>query len=152
MNTPGLTPAVALDICLFACHCCCCCCNLLLQLFFQITELIPCFFIYTLLDKQNYKQLQPLVPVLGLAVNTAHVLLALKERVLWGLFLSGVHTVNGRDVMLMAGDISCLVFFISLLHKCRSNRQELTRLAPWGVSTVVVLVVVYIVGLGYVYQ
>jgi hypothetical protein len=105
-----------------------------------------------LLDRQNYKQLQPLVPVLGLAFNTAHVLLALKERVLWGLFLPGIHTVNGRDVMLMAGDISCLVFFGSLLHRSRSSRQELVQLAPWGVCTVVVLVVVYVVGLGYVYQ
>jgi len=123
-----------------------------LQLFFQLTELIPCFFIYTLLDQSNYKQLQPLVPVMGLAVNTAHVLLALKERVLWGLFLSGVHTVNGRDVMLMAGDISCLVFFGSLLHRLKPSRQELLQLAPWGVCTVVVLVVMYVVGLGYVYQ
>ena len=122
------------------------------QLFFQLTELLPCFFIYTLLDKNNYKQLLPLVPVLGLAVNSAHVLLALKERVLWGLFLSGVHTVNGRDVMLMAGDVSCLVFFGSLLHRVKAPRQELAQLATWGVCTVVVLVVVYIVGLGYVYQ
>lgn len=135
----------------------CCCCNIIIypaiqQLFFQLTELVPCFFIVTLLDKQNYKQLLPLVPLLGLAVNTAHVLLALKERVLWGLFVSGVNTVNGRDVMLMAGDISCLVFFGSLLHRAKASRQELVQLATWGVCTVVVLVVVYVVGLGYVYQ
>jgi hypothetical protein len=123
-----------------------------LQLFFQLTELVPCFFIYTLLDRQNYAQLQPLVPVLGLAVNSAHVLLALKERVLWGLFLPGIHTVNGRDVMLMAGDVSCLVFFGSLLRATKSSRQELAQLAPWGLCTVVVLVIVYVVGLGYVYQ
>lgn len=122
------------------------------QLFFQLTELVPCFFIYTLLDRQNYAQLQPLVPVLGLAVNSAHVLLALKERVLWGLFMPGIHTVNGRDVMLMAGDVSCLVFFGSLLRACKSSRQELVQLAPWGLCTVVVLLVVYVVGLGYVYQ
>jgi uncharacterized membrane protein YjfL (UPF0719 family) len=44
------------------------------------------------------------------------------------------------------------VFFGSLLHRSRSSRQELVQLAPWGVCTVVVLVVVYVVGLGYVYQ
>lgn len=124
----------------------------LVQLFFHITELIPCFIIYTLLDKHNFKHVQALVPVMGLAVNVAHVLLALKERVLWGLFVSGVHTVNGRDVMLMAGDISCLVFFGSLLHRVRPNRQELLQVLPWGLCTVVLLVLVYIVGLGYAYQ
>jgi protein-S-isoprenylcysteine O-methyltransferase Ste14 len=62
------------------------------QLFFQATELVPCFFIYNLLDAATHKQLQPLVCVLGLAVACAHVLLALKERVLWGLFMSGINT------------------------------------------------------------
>jgi hypothetical protein len=123
-----------------------------LQLFFQITELVPCFFIYTLLDAQNHKQLQLLVPVLGLAVNSAHVIIALKERVLWGLFLPGINTVNGRDVMLMAGDVSCLVFFGTLLHRLRPSRVELRQAVPWGLCTAVLLVLVYILGLGYVYQ
>jgi uncharacterized membrane protein YjfL (UPF0719 family) len=52
----------------------------------------------------------------------------------------------------MAGDISCLVFFGSLLHRAKASRQELVQLATWGVCTVVVLVVLYVVGLGYVYQ
>lgn len=131
-------------------------CNLLhisaLQLFFQVTELVPCFFIYTLLDKHHHKHLPPLVPVLGLAVNITHVLLAVKERVLWGLFVSGVQTVNGRDVMLMAGDISCLVFFGSLLHSLKPSRKELLHMLPWGIGTVASLAVVYVVGLGYAYQ
>ncbi|KAF6255588.1 hypothetical protein COO60DRAFT_1627488 [Scenedesmus sp. NREL 46B-D3] len=66
------------------------------QLFFQLSELVPAYLIYQLLDRSALKDLQPVGPVLGLAVSCVHISLALKERVLWGLFLPGIHTVNVR--------------------------------------------------------
>lgn len=121
------------------------------QLFFQATELVSCYFIYALLDSAAHKQLQPLVPVLGLSVAATHILLALKERVLWGLFLPGINTVNGRDVMLVAGDAACLVLFARLLARMRLPRRELLALLPWGVGVTLALVVTYVAGFGYVY-
>lgn len=122
------------------------------QLFFQTTELVPAYCIYQLLDRQNYRDTQPLAPVLGLAVSIVHILLALKERVLWGLFLAGIHTVNARDVMLMAGDVSCVVFFGLLLHSLRLKRQQQLQLGLWAVSIVLGLLGIYLMAFGYEYQ
>lgn len=150
------------------CHCCCCFLQgawatwnyindrfytmLPSQLFFQLTELLPAYLIYQLLDRSNYKDLQPLGPLLGLAVSCVHISLALKERVLWGLFIPGVHTVNARDVMLVAGDMSCLVFFWQLLYQFRLRRQERVQLVLWGLAVAGVMLVVYVAALGYRYQ
>lgn len=122
------------------------------QLFFQLTELFSAYFLYHLLDRQNHRDLPALVPVFGLAVNSAHIIIALKERVLWGLFMPGIHTVNGRDVMLMAGDISCLVFFGRLLHSLRLKPKEQLQLLPWGAAVTVGMVLFYMLLLGYKYQ
>lgn len=122
------------------------------QLFFQLTELLPAYLIYQLLDRSNYKDLQPLGPLLGLAVSCVHISLALKERVLWGLFIPGVHTVNARDVMLVAGDMSCLVFFGQLLYQFKLRRQERVQLVLWGLAVAGVMLVVYVAALGYRYQ
>jgi hypothetical protein len=122
------------------------------QLFFQLTELLPAYVIYQLLDSNNFKDLQPLGLMLGLTVSCVHISLALKERVLWGLFLPGIHTVNARDVMLVAGDVSCLVFFGQLLYQFKLRRQERVQLGLWGLLVAGVMLVVYVVALGYKYQ
>eukprot|EP00878_Enallax_costatus_P013229 GHUV01013830.1.p2 GENE.GHUV01013830.1~~GHUV01013830.1.p2 ORF type:complete len:172 (+),score=29.39 GHUV01013830.1:1670-2185(+) len=119
------------------------------QLFFQVTELLSAYFIYQLLDKQSHKTLPALIATLGLAISTAHVVIALKEGVLWGLFWPGAHTVNGRDVMLMAGDFTCLLFFGRLLHSYRLKPRDRRQLLPWGLGVTIVLVVLYIAVLGY---
>jgi hypothetical protein len=122
------------------------------QLFFQLTELLPAYLIYHLLDLNNFKDLQPLGPLLGLTVSCVHISIALKERVLWGLFLPGIHTVNARDVMLVAGDVSCLVFFGQLLCQFKLRRQERVQLGLWGLAVAGAMLVVYVVALGYKYQ
>jgi hypothetical protein len=78
--------------------------------------------------------------------------LALKERVLWGLFLPGIHTVNARDVMLVAGDVSSLVFFGQLMYQFKLRRQERVQLVLWGLLVAGCMLVVYVAALGYKYQ
>jgi hypothetical protein len=60
--------------------------------------------------------------------------------------------VNGRDVMLMAGDVACLVLFGRLLHAMRLPRHEAAALLPVGVGTCLGLVLLYVAAFGYSYS
>jgi hypothetical protein len=118
------------------------------QLFFLATELLPAYCTFQLLDVQ--REPTPAMATISIAVSCSHIALALKEKVLWGFIWPEVQTANARDLMLMAGDLTVLAFYIrTLLGGCKQSPQELRQQGILAGALAVGLMAAYIMFFSY---
>lgn len=120
------------------------------QLFFLATELVPVAQAYALLDAAAPRGTPPrALLVLALGVPAAHIGLALKEGLLRGLLPGSRDTTNGRDVMLLAGDVACAALFARLLVARSHSRREAGRLLACAAACAAGLAAVYLLFFSY---
>lgn len=90
------------------------------QLFFVVTECLSTAFLVSTLDKVAIKQCtdtNALLCICGICISLLHLVLALGESILGGLFgtTSLPSFINARDVLLLCSDIGCVAWGLWLL-------------------------------------